>query len=161
MEGADRATRAGLRVVVAEDSALLREGLVRLLAEEGHTVVAAVEDAPSLVQAVRESSPDIVVVDVRMPPSHTSDGLQVAVQIRRERPGVGVLVLSQYVEREYATQLFTENTYAVGYLLKDRVGPRPSRRGFPSATEEPRRPCTPDQNAHPGPGVHGHRGNNA
>ena len=121
MESGDRATRAGLRVVVAEDSALLREGLTRLLAEEGHTVVAAVGDAPSLGQAVRDSSPDIAVVDVRMPPSHTSDGLQAAIRIRREWPEVGVLVLSQYVEREYATQLFTENTHAVGYLLKDRV----------------------------------------
>lgn len=121
MEDADRA-RTGSRVVVAEDSALLREGLVRLLTEEGHTVVAAVGDAPSLVKAVRESSPDIVVVDVRMPPNHTNDGLQAAVRIRREWPEVGVLVLSQYVEREYATQLFTENTHAVGYLLKDRVG---------------------------------------
>lgn len=122
MEGEDRATRTGLRIVVAEDSALLREGLVRLLTEEGHTVVAAVEDAPSLVEAVREALPDIAVVDVRMPPSHTSDGLQAAIRIRREWPEVGVLVLSQYVEREYATQLFTENTRSVGYLLKDRVG---------------------------------------
>ncbi|QVQ54924.1 response regulator transcription factor [Spiractinospora alimapuensis] len=111
-----------MRVVIAEDSALLREGLVRLLAEEGHEVVASVGDAPSLLKAVRESAPDVAVVDVRMPPSHTSEGLQAAVQLRRELPDMGVLVLSQYVEREYATQLYMENSEGVGYLLKDRVG---------------------------------------
>lgn len=111
-----------LRIVIAEDSALLREGLVRLLVDEGHEVVASVGDAPSFLRAVGEFSPDVAVVDVRMPPSHTSEGLQAAVQVRRERPNIGVLVLSQYVERQYATQLFTENSTGVGYLLKDRVG---------------------------------------
>lgn len=111
-----------LRVAIAEDSALLREGLARLLGEEGHEVVASVGEAPSLVKAVRETTPDIAVVDVRMPPSHTSEGLQAAIQLRRELPDMGVLVLSQYVEREYATQLYMENSEGVGYLLKDRVG---------------------------------------
>ncbi|MEU0242571.1 response regulator transcription factor [Nocardiopsis sp. NPDC006198] len=110
-----------MRVIVAEDSALLREGLVRLLEDEGHRVVASVGDADSLLAAVAEEAPDVAVVDVRMPPTHTDEGLRAAVRIRRERPGVGVLVLSQYVEKRYATRLFSENTTGVGYLLKDRV----------------------------------------
>ncbi|GAA0997051.1 MULTISPECIES: response regulator transcription factor [Nocardiopsidaceae] len=110
-----------MRVIVAEDSALLREGLVRLLEDEGHRVIASVGDADSLLAAVAEEAPDVAVVDVRMPPTHTDEGLRAAVRIRRERPGVGVLVLSQYVEKRYATRLFSENTTGVGYLLKDRV----------------------------------------
>ncbi|MFJ9555260.1 response regulator [Nocardiopsis sp. NPDC101807] len=110
-----------MRVIVAEDSALLREGLVRLLEDEGHRVVASVGDADALLAAVAEEPPDVAVVDVRMPPTHTDEGLRAAVRIRRERPGVGVLVLSQYVEKRYATRLFSENTTGVGYLLKDRV----------------------------------------
>lgn len=110
-----------MRVIVAEDSALLREGLVRLLEDEGHRVTAAVGDAGALLAAVAEEEPDVVVADVRMPPTHTDEGLRAAVRLRRERPGIGVLVLSQYVERRYATRLFTENTGGVGYLLKDRV----------------------------------------
>lgn len=110
-----------MRVIVAEDSTLLREGLVRLLEDEGHQVVAAVGDAPALLGAVEQDAPDAAVVDVRMPPTHTDDGLRAAVQIRRARPDVGVLVLSQYVETRFATELFTENTEGVGYLLKDRV----------------------------------------
>lgn len=108
-------------MIVAEDSALLREGLVRLLEDEGHRVIASVGDADSLLAAVAEEAPDVAVVDVRMPPTHTDEGLRAAVRIRRERPGVGVLVLSQYVEKRYATRLFSENTTGVGYLLKDRV----------------------------------------
>ncbi|TDQ52301.1 response regulator [Actinorugispora endophytica] len=110
-----------MRVTLAEDSALLREGLVRLLEDEGHEVVAAVGDADALLEAVGRDAPDVVVVDVRMPPTHTDEGLRAAVRIRRESPRVGVLVLSQYVEKRYATELFTENTEGVGYLLKDRV----------------------------------------
>jgi DNA-binding NarL/FixJ family response regulator len=112
-----------VRVILAEDSTLLREGLVRLLAEEGHEVVAAVGDAEALLAAVLEDgmAPDVVVVDVRMPPTHTDEGLRAALEIRRRRPGIGVLVLSQYVEKRYATELITADTAGVGYLLKDRV----------------------------------------
>jgi DNA-binding NarL/FixJ family response regulator len=110
-----------VRVVLAEDSVLLREGLVRLLTEAGHTVVAAVGTAPDLVDAVREHAPEVAVVDVRMPPDHTDDGLRAAVALRREQPGLGVLVLSQYVEETYARDLLADGRGRVGYLLKDRV----------------------------------------
>lgn len=107
--------------MLAEDSTLLREGLVRLLAEEGHEVAAAVGDGGALIEAVAAGPPDAVVVDVRMPPTHTDEGLRAALEIRRRWPGVGVLVLSQYVEKRYATELITADTTGVGYLLKDRV----------------------------------------
>ncbi|MCL2653734.1 MAG: response regulator transcription factor [Propionibacteriaceae bacterium] len=110
-----------MRLVVAEDSVLLREGLVRLFAELGHDVVAAVGDAPSLVAAVDEHVPDIAVTDVRMPPTHTDDGLRAAVSIRASHPGVGLLVLSQWVEADAARELLSSGRGAVGYLLKDRV----------------------------------------
>ncbi|MFF3320467.1 response regulator [Streptomyces sp. NPDC003035] len=110
-----------MRVILAEDSTLLREGLVRLLTEEGHEVTAAVGNAVELLAAVAADPPDVVVADVRMPPTHTDEGLRAALEIRREWPGVGVLVLSQYVERRYATELLTGESGAVGYLLKDRV----------------------------------------
>jgi DNA-binding NarL/FixJ family response regulator len=110
-----------VRVILADDSTLLREGLVRLLADEGHQVVAAVGDAPSLLAEVRRHQPDVAVVDVRMPPTHTDDGLRAALRIRREFPAVGVLVLSQYVEKRYAVELMTSDSGRVGYLLKDRV----------------------------------------
>ncbi|MEU8803180.1 response regulator transcription factor [Spirillospora sp. NPDC048819] len=110
-----------MRVMLAEDSTLLREGLVRLLAEEGHDVAAAVGDGDALIAAVAGGPPDVVVVDVRMPPTHTDEGLRAALEIRRRWPDVGVLVLSQYVERRYATELITADTTGVGYLLKDRV----------------------------------------
>ncbi|MFC0526565.1 response regulator [Phytohabitans kaempferiae] len=110
-----------MRVTLAEDSTLLREGLVRLLAEEGHEVVAAVGDAGALLAAVAAEQPDVVVADVRMPPTHTDEGLRAALQIRERWPGVGVLVLSQYVERRYAVDLLTGQPEGVGYLLKDRV----------------------------------------
>jgi DNA-binding NarL/FixJ family response regulator len=110
-----------VRVILAEDSTLLREGLVRLLAEEGHEVLAAVGDAPSLLAAVGRTPPDVVVVDVRMPPTHTDEGLRAALEIRREHPRVGVLVLSQYVEKSYAAELISADTDGIGYLLKDRV----------------------------------------
>ncbi|APY88130.1 DNA-binding response regulator [Streptomyces alfalfae] len=110
-----------MRVILAEDSTLLREGLVRLLAEEGHEVLAAVGDADALLHAVERDVPDVVVTDIRMPPDHTDGGLRAAVRIREERPEVGVLVLSQYVERNYAAQLLTSSAERVGYLLKDRV----------------------------------------
>lgn len=110
-----------LRVVVADDSVLLREGLVRLLTENGHEVVAAVGDGPALVHAVEVHRPDVSVVDVRMPPSHTDEGLRAAVEARRRVPGSPVLVLSQYVEVSYADDLLAAGTGAIGYLLKDRV----------------------------------------
>ncbi|GLZ39372.1 response regulator transcription factor [Actinokineospora sp. NBRC 105648] len=110
-----------MRVILAEDSTLLREGLVRLLAEEGYDVLAAVDNAPDLITATAEHQPDIVVTDVRMPPTHNDDGLKAALQIRREWPDIGVLVLSQYVENRYATELITSTAGRVGYLLKDRV----------------------------------------
>ncbi|RZS38937.1 LuxR family two component transcriptional regulator [Herbihabitans rhizosphaerae] len=110
-----------MRVTLAEDSTLLREGLVRLLAEEGHEVVAAVGDGEALLEALAADQPDVVVLDVRMPPTHTDEGLRAALEIRRRWPGIGVLVLSQYVEKRYATELITSDTTGVGYLLKDRV----------------------------------------
>ncbi|MDN3264001.1 response regulator transcription factor [Streptomyces sp. CSDS2] len=110
-----------MRVILAEDSALLREGLVRLLADEGHEVVAALGDAVTLPERVDELRPDIVVVDIRMPPTHTVEGLRAAVEIRERRPETGVLVLSQHIERTYAVQLLASNAERVGYLLKDRV----------------------------------------
>ncbi|MEU0373865.1 response regulator transcription factor [Streptomyces sp. NPDC006283] len=110
-----------MRVILAEDSTLLREGLVRLLAEEGHEVLAAVGDAEQLLSAVNASPPDVVIADVRMPPTHTDEGLRAALHIRRRRPEVGVLVLSQYVEKRYATELLASDDGGVGYLLKDRV----------------------------------------
>jgi DNA-binding NarL/FixJ family response regulator len=110
-----------LRVVVADDAVLLREGLVRLLAEEGHQVVAAVGDGPALVEAVLEHRPDVSVVDVRMPPTHTDEGLRAAITAREHLPGAPMLVLSQYVEASYAGDLLADGSGAVGYLLKDRV----------------------------------------
>ena len=110
-----------LRIVVADDAVLLREGLVRLLAEDGHEVVAAVGDGPGLVDAVAAYRPDVSVVDVRMPPTHTDEGLRAAITVRRQLPGAPVLVLSQYVEASYAADLLADGAGSVGYLLKDRV----------------------------------------
>jgi len=110
-----------MRVVIAEDAVLLREGLVRLLADEGHEVTAAVGDALALVEAVAKDRPDVCIVDVRMPPSFTDEGLRAAIEIRSRWPGTPVLVLSQYVEERYATELLSGDTSGVGYLLKDRV----------------------------------------
>jgi DNA-binding NarL/FixJ family response regulator len=110
-----------MRVVIAEDSVLLREGLTKLLADGGFEVAAAVSDADQLLRAVGEQRPDLVVVDVRMPPTHTDEGIQAALVIRRQYPSVAILVLSQYVEERYATDLLSVQTSGVGYLLKDRV----------------------------------------
>jgi DNA-binding NarL/FixJ family response regulator len=110
-----------MRVVIAEDAAMMREGLVRLLADRGHTVTAAVGDADALSAAVDADPPDVAIVDVRMPPTHTDEGLRAAIQIRRDHPDVGVLVFSQYVETRYATRLLADRPTGVGYLLKDRV----------------------------------------
>jgi DNA-binding NarL/FixJ family response regulator len=113
---------APLRVVIAEDSALIREGIARLIQESGGTVVAKVADGPSFIEAVVEHRPDVSVVDVRMPPTQRDEGLRAAIEARRRVPGTPVLVLSQYVERQYATELLADRAGGVGYLLKDRVG---------------------------------------
>jgi DNA-binding NarL/FixJ family response regulator len=109
------------RVTVAEDSVLLREGLCRLLAEAGFAVVDAVGDGEALLRSVGAHQPDVVVADVRMPPTHSDEGLRAALVIRSRWPSVAVLVLSQYVEERYATELLAGDTRGVGYLLKDRV----------------------------------------
>ncbi len=111
-----------LRVLVAEDQALLRAGLVGILEKCGIDVVAQAADATDLLRKARAHKPDVVVTDVQMPPDHTDDGLRAAVQIRQELPDIGVLVLSQFLEESYAVDLVGENAAGVGYLLKDRVG---------------------------------------
>jgi DNA-binding NarL/FixJ family response regulator len=110
-----------MRVVIAEDAAVMREGLIGLLADRGHEVCAAVADADALVTAVAEHRPDVTVVDIRMPPTHTDEGLRAALRLRRDHPGTGVLVFSQYIETRYAAQLLAGDAAGVGYLLKDRV----------------------------------------
>jgi DNA-binding NarL/FixJ family response regulator len=110
-----------MRVVIAEDAALFREGLARLITDRGHQVAAAVGDADALLAAVAEHHPDVAVADVRMPPTHTDEGLRAAIQLRRDHPRTGVLVLSQYIETRYAARLLEGNAAGVGYLLKDRV----------------------------------------
>ncbi|MGW5305287.1 response regulator transcription factor [Streptomyces griseoluteus] len=115
-----------MRVVIAEDSVLLREGLTRLLTDLGHEVVAGVADAEALLATItelagRDELPDVVVADVRMPPTHTDEGVRAAVELRGRYPDLGVLVLSQYVEERYATELLAGSSRGVGYLLKDRV----------------------------------------
>ncbi|WP_262321857.1 response regulator [Acidiferrimicrobium sp. IK] len=114
-----------MRIVIAEDSVLLRAGLTRLLEEAGEEVVAAVGDAPALLDVACRLQPDVAIVDVRMPPDLTDDGLRAAVQIRRDCPAVGILVLSQYVEETYATELIAAGTERLGYLVKDRVADVP------------------------------------
>ncbi len=110
-----------LRVVIAEDNAILRDGLTALLSERGFEVAAAVSDATGLHTAVAEQRPDVAVVDVRMPPSFTDEGLLAALALRRSHPGIGVLVFSQWIETRYATELLAAGAGGVGYLLKDRV----------------------------------------
>jgi DNA-binding NarL/FixJ family response regulator len=110
-----------MRVVIAEDSVLLREGTVRLLEEAGIEVVGRAGDAEELLRKVRAHKPDVAIVDIRMPPGYGNEGLQAAADIRRELPSTGVLILSQYVEEYYVTQLMSGGTEGVGYLLKDRV----------------------------------------
>ena len=111
-----------MRIVIAEDSVLLRDGLTRMLTDGGgFEVVAAVPDAAQLLRAVAEHQPDLAVIDVRMPPTHTDEGIRAALVIRRQYPEVALLVLSQYVEESYATDLLSAATSSVGYLLKDRV----------------------------------------
>ena len=110
-----------MRIVIAEDAVLLRAGLTGLLVDAGHEVVAAVDNADDLLVVVERHKPDMCVVDVRMPPTHTDDGLRAALQIRSRWPGTGILVLSQYVEETYAGELLADDTAGIGYLLKDRI----------------------------------------
>jgi DNA-binding NarL/FixJ family response regulator len=110
-----------LRIVIAEDAAIMRDGLAGIISRRGHEVVAAVADAGELLEAVRAHRPDVAVVDVRMPPTHTDDGLRAALLIRQRYPGTSVLVFSQYIEAETAAELLGGEPAGVGYLLKDRV----------------------------------------
>ncbi|HEX6418060.1 MAG TPA: response regulator transcription factor [Acidimicrobiales bacterium] len=110
-----------MRIVIAEDSVLLRAGLTRLLSDAGEEVVAAVDNADDLLTVVERHRPDLAVVDVRMPPTFTDDGLRAALQIRARWPEIGILVLSQYVEETYASELLADDTKGLGYLLKDRI----------------------------------------
>jgi DNA-binding NarL/FixJ family response regulator len=115
------APRVAIRVVIAEDAVLLREGLARLLTDAGFEVVARVGDGPSLIQAIDEHRPDVAVVDVRMPPGYRDEGLRAALEARRRVPTCAVMVLSQYVEERYASELLESARGGIGYLLKDRV----------------------------------------
>ena len=111
-----------MRIVIADDAVLLREGAARLLVDAGHEVVAQAGDAEDLLRKVRAHLPDVAIVDVRMPPDNADDGLRAALTIREELPAVGILLLSQYVEDRYLAQLLAGGAEGVGYLLKDRVG---------------------------------------
>jgi DNA-binding NarL/FixJ family response regulator len=111
-----------MRVVIAEDAAVLREGLARLLSDRGHEICATVADADALIAAVAKHLPDAVIADIRMPPTHTDDGLRAAVDIKRDFPATGVLLFSQYIETRYTARLLESGAGGVGYLLKDRVG---------------------------------------
>ena len=112
---------SAMRVVIAEDAAMMRQGLARLLVDHGHEVCAGVADGTALLAAVAEHRPDVAVVDIRMPPTYTDEGLRAALDLRRDHPGTGVLVFSQYIETRYAARLLGGNAAGVGYLLKDRV----------------------------------------
>ena len=110
-----------MRIVIAEDSVLLRDGLARMLVDHGHEIVGSVEDAGGLVRLVEREDPDLVVLDGRMPPTHTDEGIRAALELRAKRPELAVLVLSQYVEENYATELLSGDLRGIGYILKDRV----------------------------------------
>jgi DNA-binding NarL/FixJ family response regulator len=110
-----------MRIVIAEDAAVIRAGLAEILTDRGHEIVAAVGDARALTDAVAALEPDVAIIDVRMPPDHTDEGLRAAITIRRDHPDVGILVFSQYVETRYAADLLATRSGGLGYLLKDRV----------------------------------------
>ena len=114
-------TEDAIRVVIAEDSAILRDGLVQLLADRGFEVVGAVSDPAALQQVVASASPDVAVVDIRMPPTFTDEGLRAALELRPTHPQLGILLFSQYVETRYAAELLADGAAGIGYLLKDRV----------------------------------------
>ncbi|QIN83133.1 response regulator [Rubrobacter tropicus] len=117
----DAARKASLRVAIAEDSGLLRAGIARLITDAGHRVIAEAGDGPGLLRIIEEQPPDVAVVDVRMPPGFKDEGLKAALEARRRRPGLPVLVLSQYVEERYGRELLESGMEGTGYLLKDRV----------------------------------------
>jgi DNA-binding NarL/FixJ family response regulator len=110
-----------MRIVIAEDAAVIRAGLAEILTDRGHEIVAVVGDAEALRAAVAERGPDVAIIDVRMPPGYTDEGLRAAIAIRRDHPGVGILVFSQYIETRYAADLLAGRSGGIGYLLKDRV----------------------------------------
>src|ERR1700722_9439028 len=110
-----------IRVAIAEDSGVLRDGLVQLLAERGFEITAAVSEAESLAHAIERDCPDVAVVDIRMPPTFTDEGLRAAIDLRRRHPGLGILLFSQYIETRYAADLLADDAAGIGYLLKDRV----------------------------------------
>ena len=110
-----------MRVILADDSALIRDGLARLLSDEGIEVLDSFSDTVGLVEAVCDRAPDVLIVDIRMPPTFTTEGLEAALEVRRRAPETGVLVLSQHIETTYAIDLLADNAGGVGYLLKDRV----------------------------------------
>jgi DNA-binding NarL/FixJ family response regulator len=110
-----------VRIVIAEDAVILRDGLTQLLATRGHEVVAGVGDAEALRAAVAEHRPDVAVVDIRMPPTHTDEGLRAAIELRRAHPGLGIMLFSQYIETRFATELLAGSAAGIGYLLKERV----------------------------------------
>jgi DNA-binding NarL/FixJ family response regulator len=110
-----------LRVAIAEDSAVLRDGLVQLLVDRGFTITGAVGDPESLYRSIERERPDVAVVDIRMPPTFTDEGLRAAIELRRLHPGLGILVFSQYIETRYAADLLADDAAGIGYLLKDRV----------------------------------------
>jgi DNA-binding NarL/FixJ family response regulator len=114
-------TPVPLRVVVAEDSAVLRDGLVQLLVDRGFTITGAVADPEALRRSVERDCPDVAVVDIRMPPTFTDEGLRAAIELRRQHQGLGILLFSQYIETRYAAELLADDAAGIGYLLKDRV----------------------------------------
>jgi DNA-binding NarL/FixJ family response regulator len=117
----DGQVTAPLRVVIAEDSAVLRDGLVQLLVDRGFVITGAVSDPESLRRSVERDRPDVAIVDIRMPPSFTDEGLRAAIDLRRQHEGLGILLFSQYIETRYAAELLAEDASGIGYLLKDRV----------------------------------------
>src|SRR5215216_1170962 len=138
---------AELRVAVAEDSVLLREGLTRILTGAGMKVTAAHDNAEDLINWVGSQAPDIAIVDIRLPPTHTDEGMRAALHIRQRYPDVAVLVLSQYVELGLAMQLLSESAEGVGYLLKERISDRSEDRVDLAATSTKRRPAGPAHSA--------------
>ncbi len=117
----DASPAAPLRVVIAEDSAILRDGLVQLLADRGFVITEAVADAEALWRSIERERPDVAVVDIRMPPTFTDEGLRAAIGLRRQYEGLGILLFSQYIETRYAAELLADDAAGIGYLLKDRV----------------------------------------